>query len=139
MSLVLGAEADPTVARLSAILNVFSRFVAVGWLAAGLVEWARLLGILPLGGTLFPAAPFALQALTVVFAMLTLLVAVGLWLLAAWGAIVWGAAIAGQTAGELLIEGATYPQGVLVLNALTLFIYCLILLLIARRRRIARG
>jgi hypothetical protein len=139
VSLVLGAEIDPTVARLSAILGVFSRFVAVGWLAAGLVEWARLLGILPLGGLLFPSAPFALQVLTVVFALLTLLVAVGLWLHAAWGAVVWGAAVVGQVAAELLIVGATYPDGVIILNALTLFIYCAILLLIARRRRLSRG
>jgi hypothetical protein len=67
----------------------FLRAMAVLSMLAGLRYWGAICGFafVPEGG--FEAQPVAWQTATVFFAVIDLVAAVGLWLAAPWGAVVW--------------------------------------------------
>ena len=70
----------------------------------GLYHWSAVIGITgPAEG--FEAQPLAWQTGTVFFAVIDLVAAVGLWLAAAWGAVVWLTAAVSMAAVEVL-----FPQ-----------------------------
>jgi len=64
------------------------RTLAWVWVAKGLFNWSLVLGALPSHGD-FTALPRPLQGSVVFFAVVDLLAAVGLWLAAPWGGVVW--------------------------------------------------
>jgi hypothetical protein len=66
----------------------YMRTLAWVWVAKGLFNWGLVLGALPRYGD-FTMAPRAVQGAIVFFAAVDLLAAVGLWLAAAWGGVVW--------------------------------------------------
>jgi hypothetical protein len=66
----------------------FMRTLAWVWVVKGLFNWAVVLGLQPRFGD-FAMLPHALQATIVFFACVDLLAAVGLWLAAPWGGILW--------------------------------------------------
>ena len=66
----------------------FMRTLAWVWVAKGLFNWGLVLGALPGYGD-FTALPQALQGSIVFFAAVDLLAAVGLWLAAPWGGVLW--------------------------------------------------
>jgi Family of unknown function (DUF6163) len=70
-------------------LLLFLRIMAVISLLKGLRYWAAIcgFGLAPEGG--FEAQPVAWQTATVFFAVIDPVAAVGLWLSAPWGAVVW--------------------------------------------------
>jgi len=70
-------------------LLLFLRIMAVISLLKGLRYWAAVcgFGLAPEGG--FEAQPAAWQTATVFFAIIDPVAAVGLWLSAPWGAVVW--------------------------------------------------
>lgn len=70
-------------------LVVFLRVMAVISMLNGLRYWAQVcgFGFAPPGG--FEAQPIAWQTATVFFAVIDLVAAVGLWLAAPWGAVIW--------------------------------------------------
>lgn len=70
-------------------LLLFLRVMAVVSLLKGLRYWAAIcgFGLAPEGG--FEAQAIAWQTATVFFAVIDLVAAVGLWLSAPWGAVVW--------------------------------------------------
>jgi hypothetical protein len=72
--------------RWSLLLVVFMRVVAVLWLFQGLMHWKIILApeVAPLD-----ALPGPVAAAIVFFAVADLLAAVGLWLAAAWGGVLW--------------------------------------------------
>jgi fatty acid desaturase len=67
----------------------FMRAVAVLWLAKGLMHWSLVLGLGEGEDTRFLAMPMITEAATVFFAVLDLVAAVGLWMAAAWGGVIW--------------------------------------------------
>ena len=69
-------------------LVLFLRVMAGLSMLKGLYHWARLTGI-GSGTDLFEYHSIAWQTATVFFAVIDLVAAVGLWLAAAWGAVVW--------------------------------------------------
>lgn len=73
----------------TARLVVFSRVVAGITLLKGLYHWTAICGFGagPDGG--FQAQQLAWQIATVFFAIIDLVAAVGLWLAAPWGAVIW--------------------------------------------------
>lgn len=85
-------------------LIVFLRSMAVLSMAKGLYHWAIVCGI---GGPPdgFEYAPTPWQTATVFFAVIDLVAAVGLWLAAAWGAVVWLTACVSMAAVEVF-----FPQ-----------------------------
>lgn len=116
-------------------INVLLRIVAVGWLAAGIAEWTRIVGVLPVDGGTFLEAARPVQIAIGVFAIVDLLAAIGLWLLASWGTILWAAAILGQAASDIVLEGGA-GMGVWVagINALALFAYVAMSFMLIRSR-----
>ncbi len=87
------------------ILAWFLRTLALAWLVKGLVSWTVILGVEHFGFPPFEAQRMSFQAATIFFAILDLVAAVGLWLLAAWGGVVWLIAVATR-----LALSVGYPQ-----------------------------
>jgi hypothetical protein len=69
-------------------LVLFLRVMAVASILKGLYHWATVCGFIGEPGG-FEAHAQAWQATTVFFAIIDLVAAVGLWLMASWGAVVW--------------------------------------------------
>lgn len=63
------------------------RLIAVAWFAKGILWWADILGFN--GPALFEEKRIAAKAVAIGFATLDLVAAVGLWLLSAWGGVMW--------------------------------------------------
>lgn len=89
----------------TARLIILLRAIAALSLLKGLYHWSAIAGIGqgPAGG--FEANPLSWQVATVFFAVIDLVAAVGLWLAAAWGGVVWLTAAISMAAVELF-----FPQ-----------------------------
>jgi uncharacterized membrane protein (DUF2068 family) len=83
---------------------VFLRIMAVLSLFKGLYHWSVVCGIVVMGAP-FEDHTVPWQATTVFFAVIDLVAAVGLWLIAAWGAVVWLTAAVSMAAVEVF-----FPQ-----------------------------
>ena len=59
------------------------------WVAKGLFNWAVVLGLFRRASAISPMLPRPLQGTIVFFAAADLLAAVGLWLAAPWGGVLW--------------------------------------------------
>lgn len=79
-----GPEADE--ARWTLALTVFLRVVSLLWIFEGLEQWRRI--IAPATGSFLDLSTAAMLA-TIFFAVLNPIAAVGLWLVAPWGGVVW--------------------------------------------------
>ena len=86
-------------------LILFLRLMACVSLLKGLYHWAQVCGIGAPPGQGFEAHTIAWQTSTVFFAVLDLVAAVGLWLAAAWGAVLWLASVVSMAAVEMF-----FPQ-----------------------------
>jgi hypothetical protein len=86
-------------------LVLFLRIMAGVSLIKGLYHWAQVCGIgAPADGG-FESHTVAWQTATVFFAVIDLVAAVGLWLAAAWGAVVWLTAVVSMAVVEVF-----FPQ-----------------------------
>jgi hypothetical protein len=105
------------------VLVWFMRTVALLWLAKGLWSWAGILGFTGPG---LDRLPIETQATLVGFGVADLVAAVGLWLTASWGGVVWLIALAAQCAliiaGPGVLAGAGALAGNAVLAAAYLFL-----------------
>jgi len=90
--------------RWTSRLVTFLRVMAGFSMAKGLYHWAVVCGMTGLDGG-FEAQPLPWQTATVFFAVIDLVAAVGLWLAAAWGAVVWLTACVSMAAVEVI-----FPQ-----------------------------
>ena len=86
-------------------LVLFLRVMAALSLLKGLYHWAVVCGIVEGAPGGFEAQPLPWQTATVFFAVIDLVAAIGLWLAAAWGAVVWLTAVVSMAAVEML-----FPQ-----------------------------
>lgn len=84
--------------RLGLALALLLRGAGVVWMAAALVVWARLIGYLEADLTPAWHAPDGPWLSTIVSAVGAPIVAVGLWLVASWGAVLWVMAVATEVA-----------------------------------------
>ena len=87
------------------ILILFLRVMAVVSLLKGLYHWGQVVGLGAGPDDDFEAHTIAWQTSTVFFAVLDLIAAVGLWLAAAWGAVVWLTSVVSMAAVEVF-----FPQ-----------------------------
>src|SRR5204862_8339394 len=116
-------------------LVTFLRVLAGVSLMKGLYHWAIVCGIDAPSALGFDAYSTPFQAATVFFAIIDLVAAVGLWLAAPWGAVVWLTSVISMAAVELL-----FPQVyggnivVVVLEALLLGSYLVLALMAAREQ-----
>jgi hypothetical protein len=97
-------EAQQDDVRWTRRLVVFLRIMSLLSMAKGLYHWTLVIG---LAGSVdgFEFQPLPWQTATVFFAVIDLVAAVGLWLAAAWGAVVWLTASVSMAAVEVF-----FPQ-----------------------------
>jgi hypothetical protein len=86
-------------------LVLFLRIMAGVSLIKGLYHWAQVCGIGAAADGGFESHTVAWQTATVFFAVIDLVAAVGLWLAAAWGAVVWLTAVVSMAVVEVF-----FPQ-----------------------------
>jgi hypothetical protein len=98
-------EGEVTVGRWTWWLVLFLRVMAGVSMLKGLYHWSRVSGIGVPANELFEYHSIAWQAATVFFAVIDLVAAVGLWLAAAWGAVIWLTSVGSMLALELF-----FPQ-----------------------------
>ena len=82
-------------------LILFLRIMAAIAMLKGIYHWSLVLGVGDGAGSTFENAGMAWQAATIFFAVIDLVAAVGLWLAAAWGGVVWLTATISMAAIEL--------------------------------------
>jgi uncharacterized protein DUF6163 len=97
---VLADEQQTSEGRWTRWLVLFLRVMAGLSLLKGLYHWSVVCGIVGSDGG-FSLHTMPWQATTVFFAVIDLVAAVGLWLLAAWGAVVWLTATVSMAAVEV--------------------------------------
>jgi hypothetical protein len=98
-------KGEPAIGRWTWRFVMFLRVMAGVAMLKGLYHWARVTGIGVDGSELFTYQPIAWQVATVFFAVIDLVAAVGLWLAAAWGAVIWLMSVASMLAVEMF-----FPQ-----------------------------
>jgi len=111
----------------------FLRAMAVLSMAKGLYHWSLVLGIGEGPDTTFTTQSLPWQSATVYFAIIDLVAAVGLWLAAVWGAVVWLTAGVSMAAVEVF-----FPQiygGSWLIVAIELFLLCCYLVLALQSAR----
>ncbi|WP_439498813.1 DUF6163 family protein [Bosea sp. (in: a-proteobacteria)] len=87
------------------ILVWLLRLLSLAWMAKGLMAWAVIFGIGMEGQTPFESQLLSFQAITVYFAVIDLVAAVGLWLTSTWGGVLWLLAAVSQ-----LLLGFFFPR-----------------------------
>jgi len=95
----------PEVSGWTRRLVLFLRVMAGISMIKGLYHWARVCGIGVAPDELFALHSVAWQVTTVFFAVMDLVAAVGLWLAATWGAVIWLMSVASMLAVEIF-----FPQ-----------------------------
>ncbi|EKF20265.1 DUF6163 family protein [Nitratireductor pacificus] len=93
-----GGIATARPSQLEGAYHWFHRLIALACLAMGIFYWVRLLGVYP--GLLwrFDLMPIHWQVACLVLAVLYPFAAVGLWLLASWGPVIWFLCAGGEIA-----------------------------------------
>ena len=129
----LGSE--PSAGQWTRRLVLFLRVMAGVSMLKGLYHWAVVCGIGVDQSQLFELHSIAWQTTTVFFAVIDLVAAVGLWLAAAWGAVVWLTAIVSMAAVEVLFPSVYGGHVVVVLIQALLLVSYLFLALMAARER----
>lgn len=116
-------------------LVLFLRIMAAVSLAKGLYHWAQVCGVgAPADGG-FEAHTIAWRTATVFFAVIDLVAAVGLWLAAAWGAVVWLTAVVSMAVVEVFFPQVYGGSIFIVLAEATLLVAYLWLAILAARER----
>ena len=96
---------QPDVGHWTRRLVLFLRVMAGVSMLKGLYHWSWVCGIAVPANDVFENHSIAWQSATVFFAVIDLVAAVGLWLAAAWGAVIWLTAVASMLAVEIF-----FPQ-----------------------------
>jgi len=126
---------DPQ-ARWTNRLILYIRLMASVSMLKGLYHWALVCGIGGLGAeSIFEVAPLAWKAATIFFAVIDLVAAVGLWLAAAWGGVVWLTAAISMAAVEVFFPQIFGGQAwVVAAESAAVAVYLVLALLAGRER-----
>lgn len=106
-------------------LVVFLRVMSALAMAKGLYHWSIVCGFVGTGDG-FEYQPVAWQTATVFFAVIDLVAAIGLWLAAAWGAVVWLTALVSMAAVEVFfpqVYGGRWIVVILVAALLGMYLF----------------
>ncbi len=103
-------------------LIVFMRLLSVLWIMQGLYAWMLILAPQYIGQPNFQLVPDARAGSIVFFCVIDLIAAVGLWLTAAWGGVIWlfaalAKSVLAITMPELVRGGFIMPIATFVLLA----------------------
>jgi Family of unknown function (DUF6163) len=113
-------------------LVVFLRVMAVVSMLKGLYHWAAVCGFIGEAGG-FEAHVQSWQATTVFFSVIDLVAAVGLWLVAPWGAVVWLTSTVTMIMIELFFDQVYGTDLIIVAAGVAAILTYLILSLLAAR------
>jgi hypothetical protein len=116
-------------------LILYVRLLAVLSMAKGLYHWALVCGIGDNANSTFELAPMSWKAATIFFAAIDPVAAVGLWLAAAWGGVVWLTAAISMAAVEVFFP-QVFGGRILIISGevAAIFIYLGLALMAARER-----
>ena len=114
---------------------LFLRAMAGVSLLKGLYHWAMIVGIGQGPFSAFETNSTAWQAATTYFAVIDLVAAVGLWLAAAWGGVVWLTATISMAAVELMFPQVYGGRVIIVLFELAMLATYFVLAVAAARER----
>ena len=119
MSDALRGPADPPGARLPLVI-VYMRVMAILLLLAGLARACQVLGILTPEGLGFADLTPAKRSAAVTLLLVDIFAAVGLWVGAAWGPVMWAVALAVEVSMYTLFSDlfGSYPLRVAIHSAL---------------------
>ena len=136
MSDALGGPLEPPGARLP-LTMIYMRVVALLLLAAGLARACQILGILTPDALTFDNLEPAKRASAITLLLVDLFAAVGLWVGAAWGPVMWAVALAVEVTMYTLFSDlfGSYPLRVFIHGCL--FIGFLALTFMEWRRELA--
>jgi hypothetical protein len=126
---------SPAIEIWTSRLVMFLRVMAAISMLKGLYHWSRVVGITIPAGEGFETHSIAWQSATVFFAVIDLVAAVGLWLAAAWGAVIWLTSVVSMIALDVFFPQVF--QGGLLFDLLefgTLVIYLWFALKAAQER-----
>ena len=115
-------------------LVLFLRVMAIASLFKGLYHWAAVCGFIGEQGG-FEAHAQSWQATTVFFSVIDLVAAVGLWLVAPWGAVVWLTSTVTMIMIQLFFDQVYGTDVVIVAACLLAILGYLVLSLLAARER----
>ena len=113
-------------------LVLFLRVMAIASMLKGLYHWAAVCGFIGEAGG-FEAHVQSWQATTVFFSVIDLVAAVGLWLVAPWGAVVWLTSTVTMIMIELFFDQVYGTDFVIVMAGVLAILAYLILSLLAAR------
>jgi hypothetical protein len=113
-------------------LVLFLRVMAIASMLKGLYHWGAVCGFVGEAGG-FEARTQAWQATTVFFAVIDLVAAVGLWLVAPWGAVVWLTATMTMIMIQLFFDQVYGTEILVVAVGLLAILGYLVLSLLASR------
>jgi Family of unknown function (DUF6163) len=116
-------------------LVLFLRIMAVVSMIKGLYHWSQVCGIGVSADHAFVNRSIAWQTATVFFAVLDLVAAVGLWLAAAWGAVVWLTSVVSMAAVEIFFPNVYGGSVFVIMVEMTLLGMYLYLAIMSARER----
>ena len=116
-------------------LVLFLRVMAAVSLVKGLYHWSQICSIGAAPDQVFEMQSMAWRSVTVFFAVIDLVAAVGLWLAAPWGAVVWLTSTVSMAMVELFFPGVYGGSAFVVLTEIGLLGIYLSLAIIASRER----
>jgi Family of unknown function (DUF6163) len=135
MSAIDQVAERPQVRGWTLALVWYLRVLAAVAMVKGLYHWSAVIGISEGNSTSFETAGMAWQAATVFFAVIDLVAAVGLWLAAAWGGVVWlTAAISMAAVGVFFPQVYGFGGAIVFGELLAILIYVGLAVMAARER-----
>ncbi len=116
-------------------LVLFLRVMAAVSLVKGLYHWSQICSIGVPANQAFETQPMAWRSATVFFAVIDLVAAVGLWLAAPWGAVVWLTSVVSMAMVELFFPSVYGGSAFVVLTETALLGVYLWLAIVSARER----
>ena len=95
----------PESTRFSFALVAFMRIIAAIWIAQGLLQWTAVLSTGAGGLSPFSMLAPAAMVAAVFFAVVDFVAAIGLWLAAPWGGVIWLVAVLAQVGVLVVMPG----------------------------------
>jgi Family of unknown function (DUF6163) len=109
-----GSHRQRTGAHWGVLLTSFMRLLSAVWIIQGLLQWDRIIEPEPAN---FDALPPIVIAVTVFFAVINPVAAVGLWLATPWGGVIWLIAVLAQACvGIFMPELVTFGKFILIFD-----------------------
>jgi Family of unknown function (DUF6163) len=123
--------------RVSLVLVWYMRTLAIVYLAMGIAQWAVIIGLVSWNGATLTEMTLPLQAGTIYFAVVDLVAAIGLWLMAPWGGVVWLLSCMSRVMLHTAFMNTFGQENVMVaIQILSILLYLLLTFLADREERL---